>query len=93
MSRAGITGTRAALPEGLAALVGRVRGQVPRLPVAVGFGLSTPEQVRKVAALADGVVVGSAVVAAMEEAVQDGRDPVEAGAALVRTLAAATTKG
>ena len=93
VSRAGITGARTELPEGLAALVGRVREQVPRLPVAVGFGLSTPEQVRAVAALADGVVVGSAVVTAMEEAVKDGRDPVEAGADLVRALAAATTKG
>jgi tryptophan synthase alpha chain len=93
VSRAGITGTRTELPEGLAALVGRVREQVPRLPVAVGFGLSTPEQVRAVAALADGVVVGSAVVTAMEEAVKDGRDPVEAGTDLVRALAAATTKG
>ena len=93
VSRAGITGTRTELPEGLAALVGRVRKEVPRIPVAVGFGLSTPEHVRAVAALADGVVVGSAVVTAMEDAVMDGRDPVEAGAALVRALAAATTKG
>jgi tryptophan synthase alpha chain len=93
VSRAGITGTRSALPEGLEALVIRVREQVPRLPLAVGFGLSTPEQVRAVAALADGIVVGSAVVGAMEEAVRGGRDPVEAAAALVRALAAATTKG
>jgi tryptophan synthase alpha chain len=93
VSRAGITGARTALPEGLAALVTRVREQVPRLPVAVGFGLSTPQQVGAVAALADGVVVGSALVAAMEEAVEAGRDSVEAGAALVRALAAATTKG
>lgn len=92
VSRAGITGARAALPEGLAALVSRVRKQVPRLPVAVGFGLSTPEQVREVAAFADGVVVGSAIVAAMEAAGAAGRDPVEAAAALVRALAAATLK-
>jgi len=93
VSRAGITGARTALPEGLAALVTRVREQVPRLPVAVGFGLSTPQQVGAVAALADGVVVGSALVAAMEEAVKAGRDPIETAAALVRALAAATTKG
>ncbi len=93
VSRAGITGTRSELPEGLAALVGRVRESVPRLPVAVGFGLSTPEQVRAVAGFADGVVVGSAVVTAMEKAVQDGRDPVEAATGLVRLLAAAATKG
>jgi tryptophan synthase alpha chain len=93
VSRAGITGTRTELPEGLATLVGRVRENVTRLPLAVGFGLSTAEQVRGVAALADGVVVGSAVVTAMEEAVQEGRDPVGAGAGLVRALAAATTRG
>jgi len=93
VSRLGITGTRRDLPEGLEALVGRVRENVPRLPLAVGFGLSTPEQVGAVAALADGVVVGSAVVAAMEEAVREGRDAVAAGACVVRTLAAATTKG
>ena len=93
VSRAGITGARAALPEGLAELISRVRQQVPRLPVAVGFGLSTPEQVREVASLADGVVVGSAVVAAMESARAAGRDPVEAAASFVRSLAAATPKG
>lgn len=93
VSRAGVTGTRTALPAGLAALIARVREQVPRLPLAVGFGLSTPEQVSLVAALADGVVVGSAVVAAMEAAVDGGRDPVEAAAALVRALSLATTKG
>ncbi|HEX7616263.1 MAG TPA: tryptophan synthase subunit alpha [Thermoanaerobaculia bacterium] len=93
VSRAGITGTRAALPEGLPALVSRVRKQVPSLPVAVGFGLSTPEQVREVASLADGVVVGSAVVAAMEAARAAGLDPIEAAAALVRALAAGTLKG
>ena len=93
VSRAGITGTRRDLPEGLEALVGRVRTSVPRLPLAVGFGLSTPEQVGAVAALADGVVVGSAVVAAMEDAVGEGRDPVEAASHAVRPLAAATAKG
>ncbi len=92
VSRSGVTGARAALPEDLEALVARVRRAVSRLPIAVGFGISTPEQVRAVAALADGVVVGSAVVAAMETASRDGRDPVAAASALVRTLAEATGK-
>ncbi len=93
VSRAGITGARTELPVGLEALVARVRKNVPRLPIAVGFGVSTAEQVRAVASFADGVVVGSAVVGSMEEALQEGRDPVEAAAGLVRALAAATTKG
>jgi tryptophan synthase alpha chain len=63
---------------------------VGRLPVAVGFGISTPGQVASVARFADGVVVGSAVVLAMESAVTAGEDPVVAAAALVRSLAAAT---
>jgi tryptophan synthase alpha chain len=90
VSRPGVTGVRADVPEGLAELVTRVKAGVGRLPVAVGFGISTPEQVAAVARLADGVVVGSAVVLAMESAVRAEEDPVEAAAALVRRLAAAT---
>jgi tryptophan synthase alpha chain len=92
VTRRGVTGARASLPEDFGELLARVRRAVPRLPVAVGFGISTPEQVREAARLADGVVVGSAIVAAIEEAAAAGRDPVEAAARLVRTLAAATSK-
>ena len=63
---------------------------MPRLPVAVGFGISTPEQVRAVGKLANGVVVGSAVVSRMEDAMRAGEDPVAAAASLVRSLAEAT---
>ncbi len=59
--RAGVTGVRQELGAGLADNV-RVARKVSRLPVAVGFGISTPEQVAKVAGKADGVVVGSAIV-------------------------------
>ncbi len=92
VSRTGVTGARAALSEALPALVGRVRAQAPRLPLAVGFGISSPSQAAEVARLADGVVVGSAVVAAMEEAEREGRDPVEAAAARVRSLAEAVRR-
>ncbi|MDX2192972.1 MAG: tryptophan synthase subunit alpha [Gemmatimonadales bacterium] len=61
IGRLGVTGARATLDEGLPATIARVRAATP-LPVAVGFGLSTPAQVRTVAGLADGVVVGSALV-------------------------------
>lgn len=92
VSRPGVTGVRADVPEGLDALAGRVREGVGRLPVAVGFGISTPAQVAAVARLADGVVVGSAVVLAIEAAARSGADPVEAAAALVRALAGATVR-
>lgn len=92
VSRAGVTGVRTELPSGLGELAARVAPLARRLPVAVGFGISTPEQVASASALAGGVVVGSALVAAMERASSAGTDPVEAAVALVRTLAAATAK-
>jgi tryptophan synthase alpha chain len=66
--RTGVTGARETLPEGLGAQIAAVRA-ASSLPVAVGFGISSPEQVRSVAAVADGVVVGSALVAVVEESV------------------------
>lgn len=61
VSTTGVTGERAELPEELAALAARVRNSTA-LPVAVGFGVSSPEQAATVSRLADGVVVGSAIV-------------------------------
>jgi tryptophan synthase alpha chain len=66
VSLTGTTGERAELPEGLAKTVERVRGAT-EVPVAVGFGISTPEQARSVAEIADGVIVGSRVVRAVGE--------------------------
>ena len=65
ISRTGVTGARTELREELAAEIGRIR-EVVGLPVAVGFGISTPEQAAAVGAAADGVVVGSALVQALE---------------------------
>ena len=92
VSRPGVTGVRSDVPAGLPELVASVRSGVGRLPVAVGFGLSTPEQVGAVARIADGVVVGSAVVLALEAANRAGEDPVAAAAGLVRSLAGATVR-
>jgi tryptophan synthase alpha chain len=61
VARLGVTGATAALAEGLAESIAQVR-RATALPVAVGFGISTPEQARTVAGQADGVVVGSALV-------------------------------
>ncbi|MEJ2582507.1 MAG: tryptophan synthase subunit alpha [Acidobacteriota bacterium] len=61
VSRTGVTGVRKDLDSELASNV-RAAGKASKLPVAVGFGISSPDQVARVAALADGVVVGSAIV-------------------------------
>jgi tryptophan synthase alpha chain len=61
VARLGVTGASASLAADLGQSVGRVREATP-LPVAVGFGISSPEQAAAVGRLADGVVVGSALV-------------------------------
>jgi tryptophan synthase alpha chain len=66
VSLTGTTGERDALPEGLAETIERVRAST-EVPVAVGFGISTAEQARAVAGVADGVIVGSRIVRAAEE--------------------------
>lgn len=87
VSRTGVTGARHDLDAELAGHVRRVRA-VSELPVAVGFGISTPVQVAQVAAIADGVVVGSAIV---DEIARVGDDDALAAAveAFARPLAAA----
>ncbi|MFC2002672.1 tryptophan synthase subunit alpha [Chloroflexota bacterium] len=65
VSVTGVTGARKALPADLAAFVARVK-QVASQPVCVGFGISTPEQAREVAQIADGVIVGSRIIQLME---------------------------
>jgi tryptophan synthase alpha chain len=66
VSRTGVTGTQSTVSESVRPLIARLR-PLTQLPLAVGFGISTPEQVAEVAALADGVVVGSAIVKFIEE--------------------------
>jgi tryptophan synthase alpha chain len=66
VSLRGVTGTRDRLPDDLAAGIRRVRALTAK-PLAVGFGISTPAQAQAVAELADAVIVGSAVVAAVEQ--------------------------
>lgn len=66
VSRTGVTGAREALPKELLKECKRLRRRVS-LPLAVGFGISTPQQVKSVASAADGVVVGSGLVRLIEE--------------------------
>lgn len=81
ISRLGVTGVQESLPAELPATVAALKA-VCDLPVCVGFGISRPEHARAVGAVADGVVVGSALVRAAEES-------VDAALALVRGLRAA----
>lgn len=71
VSRTGVTGARDALDKNLLRDAKKLRRKL-RLPLAVGFGISTPEQVASVAKVADGVVVGSALVSLIGEL---GDDP------------------
>lgn len=66
VARAGVTGARGSLRRELAAETARIRELSP-CPVAVGFGVSTPEHARAVGAVADAVVVGSALVDRLDE--------------------------
>jgi tryptophan synthase alpha chain len=68
ISRLGVTGARDDLPAELPQTARRLR-EATSLPVCVGFGVSRPEQAARVAAIADGVVVGSAIVRAAGESV------------------------
>ena len=84
VSRRGTTGEKSGLAGDLEATVARARRAARgRLPVAVGFGISRPEDAARVAKIADGVVVGSALVARAE---RDGAAGVER---LTRSLAEA----
>jgi tryptophan synthase alpha chain len=85
VSRTGVTGEQQQLSESAMPLIERMR-KVTDLPLAMGFGISTPEQVRQVGALADGVVVGSAIVRTIEKS---GSDPALPGTleAFTRSLA------
>ena len=80
VSITGTTGARDSLPADLPSFVDRVRAVTDK-PLAVGFGISRPEQAARVAALADGVIVGSAIVRLAER--PDGPVQVQA---LVRAL-------
>jgi tryptophan synthase alpha chain len=89
MSMTGITGVKLADMDGPRQQVERIRAIAgPQLPIAVGFGISTPDDVRKVASFADGVVVGTAAVRVIEAAKQAGRDPVPDMEDFVRKLRA-----
>lgn len=85
ISRLGVTGARDDVPDELPQTIGQLR-QATSLPICVGFGISNADQARRIGALADGVVVGSAIVKAAGEG-------VAAAAKLARALREALDQG
>ena len=85
VSREGVTGMQAQVAANLAAQVAKIRAHT-QLPVAVGFGVSNPQQAKLVAQHADGVVVGSAIV---NQIAENGKSPelVTKVVAFVKSLA------
>jgi tryptophan synthase alpha chain len=96
VSVAGVTGGKAANAEAVAPAVARVRA-ASGLPVAVGFGIRTPEQAAAVGRVADAAVVGTALVDAVAEAIAQKRDPVakvlETAGALGKAVRSARASG
>ncbi|HVR35447.1 MAG TPA: tryptophan synthase subunit alpha [Methylomirabilota bacterium] len=88
VSREGVTGMQQKLSETIGEMTGRIRRHTS-LPIAVGFGISNPEQARAVALCAEAIVVGSAIVSQIAE---HGRSPemVSRVVSLVESLVAAT---
>jgi tryptophan synthase alpha chain len=66
VSLTGVTGARDKLPEELESFVGSVRERTEK-PLCVGFGVSTPDQARRVAKVADGVIVGSRIIQLLDK--------------------------
>jgi tryptophan synthase alpha chain len=81
-----VTGTRDELPPELSDLVRRIREKTDR-PIAVGFGVSRAEHVREVCTIADGAIVGSAMVRVIAEAPNEA-EAIARASAFARDLAA-----
>lgn len=85
VSSLGVTGTRSEIKTDLKSIVEVVR-QNTDLPCAIGFGISTPEQAEKMAAISDGVIVGSAIIKILAA---NGKDSAEPVGEYVKAMAAA----
>jgi tryptophan synthase alpha chain len=88
VSREGVTGMQQKVSERIAEMTARIRAHT-QLPIAIGFGISNPEQARSVARQAEAIVVGSAIV---HQIAEHGKSPdlVERVAGFVKTLSDAT---
>ena len=76
VSSLGVTGMRSEIKTDLNAIISDIR-DVTDLPLAVGFGINTPEQARNIGQIADGVIVGSAIVKIIEEYGENATNPLK----------------
>jgi tryptophan synthase alpha chain len=76
VSSLGVTGVRSEINTNIAELIQNVK-KISSVPCAVGFGISTPEQARNMAAISDGVIVGSAIVRLIAEFGKESTGPVK----------------
>jgi tryptophan synthase alpha chain len=91
VSLTGVTGARRQMNANLRTFIERVRGRTDK-PLAVGFGISTLQQAKQVAQLADGVIVGSAIVDIVQSA-KNRKAAVDGVAAFVRALKSSMQEG
>ncbi len=87
VSSMGVTGVRSQIHTDLSSIIQTIRS-VSDTPIAVGFGISTPKQAAAIAEIADGVIVGSALVKIIEHYGRDSAEPIEE---YVRLMKAAVT--
>ena len=87
VSSLGVTGTRSEITTDLASIVKVVRENTD-IPCAIGFGISTPEQAKKMAAVSDGAIVGSAIIKLIEKY---GKSSAEVVGEYVKTMKEAVT--
>ena len=85
VSSLGVTGVRSEIKTDIASITETVR-KYTKVPCAIGFGISTPEQAKKMSEVADGVIVGSAIV---KQIAQYGRDSAEVIGKYVRSMKSA----
>lgn len=76
VSSLGVTGVRSEIDESIANVIERIK-KVSAVPCAIGFGISTPEQARDMAAISDGVIIGSAIVKLIAEYGRESVGPVK----------------
>lgn len=88
VSLTGVTGARKQLPPEITSKVRLIRASTKK-PVCVGFGVSTAAQAKEIAKIADGVIVGSAIVKIIEKNLKNDRNLINEASAFAKTLAKA----